>query len=121
MGQSAPEREERKLADSPLFWVCLFATAATVGLAVIGPKYGGRQLGLEQRQAGREEGWRNRVEGDRSSETESPPREVEESEPSRRILSPLVVLFGAIALGSWMWLTVRMRRQRAMRNSLPPG
>lgn len=42
-------RESGSLAESPWFWVILFASMALAALVVVGPKYKLRQARLEQR------------------------------------------------------------------------
>jgi hypothetical protein len=44
-----------RLTDSPWFWLLLFANAALIGVAVIGPKYNIRQAGVERRYEARQE------------------------------------------------------------------
>lgn len=43
------------LTDSPWFWLLLFANAALVGVALIGPKYNRRQGAIERRYEARQE------------------------------------------------------------------
>jgi hypothetical protein len=44
---TAENRPRDRLADSPWFWVCLFASVAVMGLVAIGPKYQQREARLE--------------------------------------------------------------------------
>lgn len=51
----SPPKDRRSMADSPWFWVCIFAGAALVGLLVIAPKYAHRSQRLWQRYQGYQE------------------------------------------------------------------
>jgi hypothetical protein len=53
----------RGVADSPWFWIWLFAGWAVLGLVAVAPKYIQRHGRLAVQQQGREEAWRKRVEG----------------------------------------------------------
>src|SRR3954465_7812428 len=44
----------RSVTDSPWFWVYLFATAALIALALIGPKFAARQAQIEREFQGRQ-------------------------------------------------------------------
>lgn len=49
----------RPITDSPWFWVCLFAAAALIGLALISSKYGKRQAQIEREFQGRQRAAQN--------------------------------------------------------------
>ena len=49
------------LADSPWFWVGLFALTALVALSIIGPKYIRRQQRLDQQHQARERAFRQQA------------------------------------------------------------
>ena len=66
--------EERSVTDSPWFWVCLFATAALIGLAAIGPKYAKRQAQIEREFQGRQRAAQN-VQGQTPSVALSTPEQ----------------------------------------------
>jgi hypothetical protein len=53
---SAPPRS---ITDSPWFWVCLFAAAGLIGLALISSKYGKRQAQIEREFQGRQRAAQN--------------------------------------------------------------
>jgi hypothetical protein len=102
--------EERSATDSPWFWVCLFATAAVIGLAAIGPKYARRQAQIEREFQGRQRAAQN-VQGQTPTVTLSTP------EQTLIKLQPLFYAFAAvIAVG---WFVVWQRRGRLTRNVLP--
>jgi hypothetical protein len=44
----------RPITDSPWFWAYLFATAALIALALIGPKFASRQAQIEREFQGRQ-------------------------------------------------------------------
>ncbi len=50
----AVQTKERPFSDSPWFWAYLFAVAALIGLALIGPKYSERQAQMERQFEGRQ-------------------------------------------------------------------
>jgi hypothetical protein len=59
-GPDEPVRRETsagrpRLTDSPWFWLLVFANAALIGLAAIGPKYNRRQAAVERRYEARQE------------------------------------------------------------------
>ena len=60
------------LTDSPWFWVCMFATAALLGLTAAQPKYGRRQAQIEKQYQGREFSVRGRA-GTESNQPYSTP------------------------------------------------
>jgi hypothetical protein len=78
----------RAITDSPWFWLCLFALAALVGLAAIGPKYAQRQAQIEREFQGRQR-------AAQSAQGESP--SVPLSTPGETII-PLWPLFVALAV-----------------------
>lgn len=108
MGRMAAE--ERAVTDSAWFWVCLFAAAALIGLAAIGPKYARRQAQIEREFQGRQRAAQN-VQGQAPTVALSTP------EQTLIKLQPLFYAFAAVIAVAWFvfW----QRRSRRLRSSLP--
>jgi len=78
--ESARRPGRARLTDSPWFWLLVFANAAIMGVAIIGPKYNQRQVAVERRyEARREIARRAAAEASGISETDaaSPPAAAE--------------------------------------------
>lgn len=101
--------EERAVTDSAWFWVCLFAAAALIGLAAIGPKYARRQAQIEREFQGRQRAAQN-VQGQTPSGALSTP------EQTLITLRPL--FYALAAMISLAWFVFWQRRGRRPR--LPP-
>jgi len=52
--QNSPLSDQKPLADSPWFWIYLFATFGLVALFWMGPKYAERQAQLDRQFQGRQ-------------------------------------------------------------------
>jgi len=109
------------IADSPLFWICLFSGTALLILALMGPRYAKRQANIEVKYQARQQGAENLIERDAAKQQgqgESPPEVHEPQNPQspdsaedltaeyssteRLIVSlrPLVLVLGAALLVS---------------------
>ena len=84
------QKHEPAFSDSPWFWAYLFAVAALIGLALIGPKYSSRQAQLEHQFAGRQ------------GAAGVAPLDSDEEAPPRITLQPLY--FGLAAVTVVVWL-----------------
>jgi hypothetical protein len=106
----------RSVADSPWFWVGLFACWAVVGLVVVAPKYAKRHGRLAVQQQGREYAWKDRLRGnpaatadgqaERKSDVDSAPNGADPSRHAFTLLPLLIVFAGlsaAAALGLRTW------------------
>lgn len=113
MNASSSPHSPKPLADSPLFWLLLFASAALVMLAVVQPKFAQREARLERMYHSRGRA----AERTQASATRQPsdPREVEAEEyaPAEPIvtLRPLMFLLSGVVAAAWIALAVLRRRQ----------
>lgn len=83
------------LTDSPWFWVCLFATAALLGLWLAGGKYGARQSQIErQYQARQLHGQSVKPAGERE--------ELSTADDTLITLGPLYAIVGVSLAASWL-------------------
>lgn len=92
----------RPITDSPWFWAYLFAIAALIALALIGPKYSARQSQIERQFQGRQRGLQN-LNG------ETPNSPLSTTERTLITLQPLFLLLAAITMIAWIvfWRTHR--------------
>ena len=92
-----------RLSESPWFWVCAFATAALVGLFVIGPKYSARQSQLERQYQARQ------LSGHSVTQPGGP---APLSSRTRTIISlrPLFLLLAVVLMIAWGFLLRHHRR-----------
>jgi hypothetical protein len=92
----------RPLAESPWFWVHLFAVAALVALALAGPKFGPRQAQVEREYQGRSRAAQNL----NGAEPNLP---MSSGESTIVTLRPLFAGLAAIAAIAWivLWWTRR--------------
>lgn len=92
----------RPLAESPWFWVHLFAVAALAALALAGPKFGPRQAQIEREYQGRSRAAQNLNGGELNLPLSSP-------ETTIVTLRPLFAGLAAIAAAAWiaLWWTRR--------------
>lgn len=103
----------KPLADSPLFWLLLFASAALVMLAVVQPKFAQREARLERMYHSRGRA----AERTQASAARQPsdPREFEAEEyvPAEPIvtLRPLMFLLSGVVFAAWIALAILRRRQ----------
>jgi hypothetical protein len=89
---------QNRLADSPWFWLCLFASAAVLALIAIGPKYRQREARLETQLRMRDH--LARGEESIASSTDSAEPAVATEEDLIRSTGPLIwILSGAVAVG----------------------
>jgi len=132
-----PPHGRARLTDSPWFWLLVFANAALVGVALIGPKYNVRQGAVERRYEARRE-IAGRALGQPASDTppdnaapddtaSDDPRPDENSprDDSAHIvpLLPLaltLVVVNLVAIVLFAWNQVRLMRPQA-ENSHPHG
>jgi len=94
------------LTDSPWFWVCMFATAALLGLTIAQPKYGRRQAQIEKQYQGREFSVRGRA-GTESNQPYSTP------DDTLIGLGPLFWVFGIAVAIAWAAFWRQRFRQRS--------
>jgi hypothetical protein len=99
---------ERPITDSPWFWVYLFATAALIALALMGPKYAARQAQIEREFQGRQR-------AAQSAAGQEPSGEVSTAEKTLITLQPLFLTLAAITVASWI---VFWRRHMTERKQL---
>jgi hypothetical protein len=102
--------ETRPATDSPWFWVCMFATAALVALAAIGPKYTLRQAQIEREFQGRQRAAQN-VQGQAPSGQLSTPQQ------TLITLRPLFYAFAALI--SIAWFLFWQHQYHSKRSSRP--
>jgi hypothetical protein len=91
-------RPTHRLADSPWFWLCLFASAAVLALIAIGPKYRQREARLETQLRMRD----HLVRGEQSiasSKGDSEPAVATEDDLIRSTEPLIWILSGAVAVG----------------------
>ncbi len=86
--------ETRPATDSPWFWVCMFATAALIGLAAIAPKYTLRQAQIEREFQGRQRAAQN-VQG------QAPTGQLSTPQQTLITLRPLFYAFAALISIAW--------------------
>jgi hypothetical protein len=92
----------RPLSDSPWFWTYLFAMAALIGLALIGPKFAARQAHIERQYQGRQRA-AQLVQG------QEPTGELSTAERTLITLQPLFVALAAITIVAWIIVWHRRR------------
>src|SRR5262245_2224074 len=104
----------RPLAASPWFWVYLFATAALVALALIGPKFAARQAQIEREYQGRQR-------AAQQAQGAEPTGELSTAEKTLITLRPLFLGLAAITVVAWIitWLSSR-RANLLTPDSRPP-
>jgi len=93
--------------NSPWLWVCLFATAALIGLAAIAPKYAKRQAQIEREFQGRQRAAQN-VQG------QAPSGQLSTPENTRITLRPLFYAFAGLIAVAWFVYWQRRFRRRAL-------
>jgi hypothetical protein len=96
------------VTDSPWFWVCVFAGAALIGLAVIGPKYALRQTQIEREFQGRQRAAQN-VQGQLPN--------VPLSTPNQTMIPLWPLVLGLTALIPIAWFILWRRRTIPNSNS----
>jgi hypothetical protein len=123
-----PDDPPARLTDSPWFWLVLFANAALVGIALIGPKYAKREAMLERRFEVRREISRQRATGvtapvDAATVDLAPEADPQaQDRPLLVPLGPLVALLATIdvaAVGVCVWRQLRTVRQKSANGSSP--
>jgi hypothetical protein len=100
----------RPITDSPWFWVCVFAAAALIGLALINSKYGQRQAQIEREFQGRQRAAQN-VQG------QSP--NVPLSTPDQTMIPLWPLAFAFTVLIPIAWFIFWRRRSTPNHNSDP--
>ena len=85
----------RPITDSPWFWAYLFATAALIALALIGPKFAARQAQIEREFQGRQRAAQNM----RGQEPTGP---LSTAERTLITLRPLFLGLAAITTIAWI-------------------
>jgi hypothetical protein len=85
----------RPVTDSPWFWAYLFATAALIALALIGPKFAARQSQIEREFQGRQRAaqYLNRQE---------PSGTLSTGERTLITLRPLFLGLAAVTIAAWI-------------------
>ncbi|HMC11370.1 MAG TPA: hypothetical protein VKH44_08775 [Pirellulaceae bacterium] len=85
----------RPPSDSPWFWAYLFATAALVALALIGPKFAAGQAQIEREFQGRQRAAQN-IQG------QEPTGNLSTAERTLITLRPLFLALAAITTIAWI-------------------
>ena len=85
----------RPITDSPWFWAYLFATAALVGLALIGPKFAARQAQIEREYQGRQRATQVALGAE-------PNIEMSSAERTLVTLQPLFLGMAAVTIAAWI-------------------
>jgi hypothetical protein len=85
----------RPLSDSPWFWVYLFATAALIGLALIGPKFAERQAHIERQFQGRQR-------AAQQAQGQEPTGGLSTAERTVITLQPLFIALAAVTIIAWI-------------------
>jgi hypothetical protein len=95
----------RPITDSPWFWAYLFATAALIALALMGPKYSARQAQIEREFQGRQR-------AAQSLHGQEPSVQLSSSERTLITLQPLFIGLAATTVIAWIvfWRTHRNRQ-----------
>lgn len=90
----------RRITDSPWFWAYLFGTAALIGLALVGPKYGPRQAAIEREFQGRQR-------AAQSLNRQTPNVEMSSLERMMITLRPLFLALAGVTMVAWLifWWT----------------
>jgi len=90
----------KSVIHSPWYWVYLFATAALVALAVMGPKFSERQSQIERNYQGR-------LRANQQAQGESPHGKMSTPDDTIISLRPLYVGLGLVIIISWIliWRT----------------
>ena len=108
------ERHSRpSLAESPLFWICVFGGMALLGLAIIGPKYAQRHGRLVQQYEARTAAQTRELEPlptDSATEVGQQQRAV--PRPRGGDARPLLIVIGAIVLAAATGLVLQRIRSR---------
>ena len=84
----------RPITDSPWFWVYLFATAALIALALMGPKYASRQAQIEREFQGRQR-------ASQQARGQEPSGALSNAEKTLITLRPLFIAMAAITVLAW--------------------
>src|SRR5262245_45122028 len=92
----------RPMTDSPWFWVYLFATAALISLALIGPKFAARQAQIEREYQGRQR-------AAQQTQGAEPTGELSTAERTLITLRPLFLGLAAVTVVAW---TITWRSSR---------
>jgi hypothetical protein len=85
----------RPITDSPWFWAYLFATAALIALALIGPKFAARQAQIEREFQGRQR-------ASQQAQGEEPSGELSTRERTLITLQPLFWGLAIVTIGAWV-------------------
>src|SRR5687768_16577071 len=83
------------ITDSPWFWSYLFATAALIALALIGPKYSARQAQIEREFQGRQR-------AAQSLQGQEPTGQLSTAEQTLITLCPLFIGLAAATVIAWI-------------------
>ena len=96
------------ITDSPWFWAYLFATAALIALALMGPKYSARQAQIEREFQGRQR-------AAQSLQGQEPTGQLSSAERTLITLKPLFIGLAAATVVAWIvfWQTHRNRQAPA--------
>jgi hypothetical protein len=95
----------RPITDSPWFWAYLFATAALIALALIGPKYAARQAQIEREFQGRQR-------AAESAQGREPSGYLSSAEQTLITLRPLFLGMAAVTITAWIVFWRKHIRQR---------
>jgi len=83
------------ITDSPWFWAYLFATAALIALALIGPKFAARQAQIEREFQGRQR-------ATQQAQGHEPSGELSNAEKTLITLRPLFLGLAAVTAAAWI-------------------
>lgn len=98
---------ERPITDSPWFWGYLFAVAALIALALMGPKYAARQAQIERE-------FQARQRAVQQAGGQEPSGELSSAEKTLISLRPLFLAMAAITVVAWIvfWRGHVLQRKR---------
>jgi len=96
------------ITDSPWFWAYLFATAALIALALMGPKYSARQAQIEREFQGRQR-------AAQSMQGQEPTGQLSTAQRTLITLRPLFIGLAAVTVIAWIvfWRTHQLRQASA--------
>jgi hypothetical protein len=93
------------ITDSPWFWVYLYSTAGLIALALMQPKFGGRQAEIERHYQGRQRAAEKKL-------GQEPATPLSTSEDTIITLRPLYLILAGVCAVAWCILWWRHFRKR---------
>ena len=114
--ESQPEApRETSLAESPLFWIALFAAMAVLALAAIGPKYARRQAGLVNRYEARSQAQGGALQPSPTQQDDDAQMAAESGTGQPRTnVRPIAIALGAVVVAALSGLLVARRRKQRL-------